>query len=183
MLVLASASPRRRELLGHIGISFEVCVSAADENVASGLSPEEIVEALAVRKAEAVFANRPEDIVIGADTIVVLDGEILGKTKDESEARHMLHSLSGRKHWVYTGVAILSEQKNESFVSATEVEFYPLDDEEIRNYVSTGEPMDKAGSYGIQGYGSVLVKRIEGDFYTVVGLPIAEVARRLRNYM
>lgn len=182
MLVLASASPRRRELLGHIGVPFEVSVSAADENIAPGLPPEEAVKTLAVRKAEAVFNDRPDAVVLGADTIVVSDGRILGKPADEEGAREMLRSLSGRKHMVYTGVAILSKERRESFVSATEVEFYPLEDEEINTYVSTGEPMDKAGAYGIQGFGAVFIKGIAGDYYTVVGLPVAEVARRLRNY-
>ena len=182
MIVLASASPRRRELFGLIGYSFEVRVSSADESIASGLSRKEAVEILAKRKAEAVFAERPDDIVIGADTIVVADDRILGKPVDEDDAKRMLRSLSGRKHWVYTGVNILSKERSESFVSATEVEFYPLSDEMISTYVSTREPMDKAGAYGIQGRGAVLVKGISGDYYTVVGLPVAELAHRLCGF-
>lgn len=201
MLILASASPRRRELLGLTGYDFEVQVSEADESVESGLPVEEVVMTLARRKAEAVFCNRLAshlddgnvyhcdngssslgggDIVLGSDTIVVLDGQIMGKPKDAEDAARMLRGLSGRTHHVYTGVALLSAKRQDVFYSVTEVEFYPLTEEEIQNYIATGEPMDKAGAYGIQGRGAVLVKGICGDYFTVVGLPVAETARHLK---
>ncbi|HHW45498.1 MAG TPA: septum formation inhibitor Maf [Clostridiales bacterium] len=182
MLVLASASPRRKEILKNLGYEFECLPVDIDETIQNGVLPETAVSGLAQKKAAAALKLRPDCVVIGSDTVVVLDGKILGKPRDRDHAFQMLKSLSGRVHTVYTAVAIMSESKNEVFCSNTDVEFYPLTDEEIKEYIDTKEPMDKAGAYGIQGKGMTLVKRISGDFYTVVGLPAAETARRLREF-
>lgn len=183
MLVLASASPRRKELLQLAGLEFTCAPADTPESVPEGILPEDIPEYLAVCKAEAVQKQYPDAVILGADTLVELDGIILGKPGDERSAFHMLRRLSGKTHHVYTGVCILSGEEKESFTTCTKVEFYSLTDEEIWEYIHTGEPMDKAGAYGIQGRGALLVKRIQGDFYTVMGLPIGEVARRLRKVM
>ena len=203
-IILGSASPRRRELLEQIGISFEVRVSDKEE-VYHSLIPEEIVKELALSKAENVADDLREKqeqvkqisfdkknnvlldtIVIGADTIVVSDGSILGKPKDEADAVRMIRSLQGRSHKVYTGVAILDyddEGKRKSVVHAVETEFFvnPMSDEEIREYAATGEPLDKAGAYGIQGRFAAYIERIDGDYYNVVGLPVSYVYRQLKE--
>ncbi|MBR4767475.1 MAG: septum formation inhibitor Maf [Lachnospiraceae bacterium] len=176
-LVLASNSPRRKELLERLGFRFTVKTAGVRETYDPGWEPGKIVEHLAFIKADAVFRQCPDAVVLGADTIVVLDGEILGKPKDREDAFRMLKELSGRTHDVYTGVAILSEEEKTCFFERTGVTFFDLSDEEIRSYIATGEPMDKAGAYGIQGCGMSLVKKIDGDYYTVVGLPAARVAR------
>ena len=179
MIILASQSPRRQELLKYITTEFEIRVSEVDEALPDGISPSDAVLYLSNIKAQP-FANG-DDIVIGADTVVALDGKLLGKPRSEKEAAEMLRSLSGRIHKVYTGVAIVCGDKVTSFFDETEVEFYPLTDEEIFDYVATGEPMDKAGAYGIQGRGAVLVKRINGDYFNVMGLPISKVYRELKD--
>ena len=203
-IILGSASPRRRELLEQIGISFEVRVSDKEE-VYHSLIPEEIVKELALSKAENVADDLREKqeqvkqisfdkknnvlldtIVIGADTIVVSDGSILGKPKDEADAVRMIRSLQGRSHKVYTGVAILDyddEGKRKSVVHAVETEVFvnPMSDEEIREYAATGEPLDKAGAYGIQGRFAAYIERIDGDYYNVVGLPISRLCRELKS--
>ena len=185
-IILGSASPRRRELLEQIGISFEVRVSDKEE-VYHSLIPEEIVKELALSKAENVADDLLLDtIVIGADTIVVSDGSILGKPKDEADAVRMIRSLQGRSHKVYTGVAILDyddEGKRKSVVHAVETEVFvnPMSDEEIREYAATGEPLDKAGAYGIQGQFAAYIERIDGDYYNVVGLPVSYVYRQLKE--
>lgn len=182
MLILASASPRRRELLELTGRTYQCISPETEESVPEGTEAQDVPEILALQKAKAVLASQPQDIVIGADTIVELDGQILGKPSSPEEAVQMLRQLSGNTHMVYTGVAILSAERQEHFTTVTKVEFYCLTEEEIQAYVSTGEPMDKAGAYGIQGKGALLVKRIHGDFYTVMGLPIGEVERHLRRF-
>ena len=179
MIILASGSPRRRELLSLIVPEYECIVSGCEEFVPEGTKAELVPALLAEQKAAAVAKTHPNDTVIGSDTVVVLDGEIFGKPKDESDAQRMLKALSGRKHLVYTGVAVAEKGVVRSFVQKTEVEFYPLSDETIENYIATGEPMDKAGAYGIQGKGSVLVKGIVGDYFNVMGFPVAETARFL----
>lgn len=179
MLILASGSPRRRELLSLITDEFEVLVSGCEEFVPEGTPAEKVPAILAEQKALAVAKLRPEDTVIGSDTVVVLNGEIFGKPKDKEHARAMLKALSGKKHFVYTGVAVAEKGEVRSFVQKTEVEFYELSDETIEKYIESLEPMDKAGSYGIQGKGSVLVKGISGDYFNVMGLPVAETARFL----
>lgn len=177
MVILASGSPRRRELLRLIVPEYACVPARGGESVPSGTAWNEIPEFLARRKAREVAAGHPDDLVIGADTVVALDGELLGKPRDEADAFRMLKALSGRKHLVLTGVAAVVKGGIRSFTQTTEVEFYPLSDELIRGYIATGEPMDKAGAYGIQGKGCVLVRAIRGDYYNVVGFPLAETAR------
>ena len=179
-IVLASASPRRRELLQTAGVEFTVCVSDAEERIPPGTPPHEAVMLLAKQKALAVAKDRPNDLVIGADTVVVYDGAILGKPADEADAARMLRMLSGRTHTVYTGVCLVSAGSAETFFEQTQVTFYPLTDDEIAAYIATGEPMDKAGAYGIQGRGCTLVRGICGDYFNVVGLPVAALCRRLK---
>ena len=186
-IILASASPRRRELLTMVRLPFDVIVSDCDENI-SYEGPEDMVTKLSLRKAENVAEKLREDtkahLVIGSDTIVYFQNEILGKPKDEEDAFRMLKELSGHTHVVYTGVTVIDTAtgRTESFCEATKVEFYPVTDEEIQAYINTGDPMDKAGSYGVQGLGAFLVKRIEGDYFTVVGLPVAHLLQLLRTF-
>jgi septum formation protein len=180
-LILASSSPRRKELLENIHLSFKVSSSDVDESFSNGLSPAEVVMELADRKAKAVAVSNPESFVLGADTIVVLDGSILGKPNDEQEAIEMLKKLSGNTHEVYTGVAIVSPKDSICFYEKTTVTFWELTETEINMYVSSGEPLDKAGAYGIQQLGSFLVKEIHGDYFSVVGLPVARTVRELRR--
>lgn len=181
-LILASGSPRRRELLEKLNIPFEVIVSACDETLPEGIPVESAAEMLAVRKAAAVAKQHPEAVVIGADTTVILDGEILGKPADEADCKRMLHLLSGRQHQVITGVAIFWDGHSASFSDETEVQFYPLSNAEIDAYAASPEPYDKAGAYGIQGQGALLVAGIHGDYYNVMGLPVARLARQLRDF-
>ncbi len=187
-IILASGSPRRRELLTQAGLSFRVMTSDADE-ATEQRNPKAVVEDLSRRKGKAVFdrlysGEEQEEggawIVVSADTIVALDGEILGKPGDPEDAVRMLTGLSGRSHEVYTGVTILAPgREGITFSDRTEVTFYPLPEREIRDYVSSGEPMDKAGAYGIQGLGARLVERIGGDYNNVVGFPLAHFLRVL----
>ena len=179
-VILASGSPRRRELLKYIRDDFEIMVADADETVKEGTAPEEAVVELACRKASAVreLENARDAVIIAADTIVVLDGRIYGKPADKEDCARMLSELSGRVHTVLTGVCIVTpEGKTLSFFDSTQVEFYKLGEKEIACYIATDEPMDKAGGYAIQGQGAMLVKGIVGDFYNVIGLPIAKLKR------
>jgi septum formation protein len=172
-IILASGSPRRKQIMELAGIPCEVIVSNADETIEG--EPDEQVKELALRKARAVKSGiKEERVILAADTLVYIDGKVLGKPESAEEAFSMLRRLSGRSHVVYTGVAICGEEEL-VFVDAARVFFRPLSDEEIHAYIGTGEPFDKAGAYGVQERGSVLVERIEGDFYTVVGLPISKV--------
>ena len=182
-IILASASPRRKELMELAGYDFEVICADIVEVVPEEAMPQEVVMSLALQKAQAVAAEHKEAVVIGSDTVVALDGKILGKPHSEQEACEMLRSLSGRTHKVFTGVAIVCDGKVKSFFDETDVEFYSLGDDEIKKYVATGEPTDKAGAYGIQGKGSVLVKRINGDFFSVMGLPIAKLYREMSDFV
>ena len=193
-IILGSASPRRRELLAQIGAEFEVRVSNKEEVYHSNV-PEEIVKELALMKAENVAEELAEEnpagavkstVVIGADTIVVLDGKILGKPADEADAVRMLSSLQGRRHDVYTGVAVLDYDENGekrvyNYPVGTAVYVNEMTEEEIRAYVETKDPLDKAGAYGIQGRFAAYIDRIEGDYYNVVGLPVSRVYRTLRE--
>lgn len=179
-LILASQSPRRREMLSLMGYDYEIIVSDADEHVPP-CAPGEFVEKLALRKADAVFASHRDCCVIGADTVVYLDGQIIGKPEDKADAFRILRMLSGRTHTVYTGVAVLTDTQRIVFHDAAEVTFSPLSDEEICAYISTGEPLDKAGAYGIQGPGSLLVERLEGCYFTVIGMPNPKLYRALRS--
>lgn len=194
-MILASASPRRAELLERAGVYLHIRPANVDETRAPGESPLELVGRLATAKAHAAFDAREDYLrdtsVLGADTIVWTDdGEVLGKPRDAEDARRMLRDLSGRTHHVSTGVCLmLNPEPSEpygpqrwaetSFVETTDVSFYDLADEEIDAYVGTGEPLDKAGAYGIQGTGRLLVREIAGDYYNVVGLPVARVIREL----
>jgi len=180
-LILASSSPRRKELLENLQLTFTISSSEVDESFDPSLSPEDIVMELAERKAQAVFSENPESFVLGSDTLVVADHQILGKPANEEEAVSMLKMLSGKQHDVYTGVSILSAKGSSRFYEKTEVWFWELTDEEINFYVQSGEPLDKAGSYGIQQLGSMLVKKINGDYFAVVGLPVAKTYRELKR--
>ena len=180
-VILASSSPRRQELLALADIKFNLCIKSIDETIPEGMSPEEAAETTAMKKATAVAEISDEAIVIGADTIVVLDGEILGKPKDREDAFRMLRALSGRTHQVITGVCLTIGKQNRIFHVVSTVKFYDLTDEQIKRYVTTGEPMDKAGAYGIQGKGCLLVEKIDGDYFNIVGLPIARVAREIKE--
>ncbi|CAM3747373.1 Maf family protein [Mesobacillus zeae] len=180
-LILASASPRRKELLQNLHLTFDISASDADESLGSFLSPAEAVMELASRKSLTVGAKHPDSFVIGSDTVVVHEGTILGKPKGVSEAESMLKRLSGNTHSVYTGVSIVSPEAETRFFEKTDVTFWGLSDAEIDAYIKSGEPFDKAGGYGIQGFGSFLVKEISGDYYTVVGLPVARTVRELKR--
>jgi len=180
MLILASASPRRRELLGYITTDFEVVATDTDETLPPGTPPDQGVQILALRKARAVAAAHPQAVVIGADTMVALDGKIYEKPVDTADAARMLRALSGREHLVHTGVAILSSRGEHVFSQETSVRFVQLSEADIAAYVATGEPMDKAGAYGIQGGGALFVSGIRGDFYNVMGLPVCRLAKELR---
>lgn len=180
-IILASQSPRRRELLGQMGITdFIIRPAVGEEKMDPGLAPEKLVEALSRQKALEVAATAaPEDIVIAADTVVAIDGTVLGKPRSVQDAFAMLARLSGRHHTVYTGVTLCRGREVLTEHEATAVRFRPLTHGEIEAYISTGEPMDKAGSYGIQGYGSLLVEGIEGDYFNVVGLPVCRLGKML----
>ncbi|HET7620389.1 MAG TPA: Maf family protein [Gemmatimonadaceae bacterium] len=174
-MILASSSPRRHDLLQMIGVAHDVIPADIDETQFDGEPPVEHVERLAREKGAAIAARFPESLVISADTIVVERGDVLGKPRDAAEARTMLRRLSGRTHIVFTAVAVTLEGSTLSAVEEVSVTFLPLSDRTIASYVATGEPMDKAGSYGIQGYGATLVARIDGDFFAVMGLPLARL--------
>lgn len=184
--ILASGSPRRKEILEELGYQFEIKTGDFDESTVALDDPKEGVQKLALGKALA--AVQQPGLYLGSDTVVVLDGVVMGKPSDEQDAFRMLRSLSGRTHEVCTGVALVTVgedgtvEHTETFVEATEVTFFELTDEEIDRYIRTGEPMDKAGAYGIQGLGRVLVEGIRGDYETVVGLPAARVYRALREH-
>ncbi len=181
MLILASASPRRQELLRNAGIPFIVQPADIDENPLPGESAQACAERLAREKALAIRKHHPEDFVLGADTIVVIDNLILGKPNDAQDAARMLRLLSGRQHSVITGVCLLGPAFEGASSETTLVTVSEISDDEIRDYVATGEPMDKAGAYAIQGIASRWIPRIEGDYPNVVGLPIALVYSMLRK--
>lgn len=181
MLILASASPRRRQLLQMLGLSFEARPQPCREQSQSR-DPAAYVTEIALQKAQSARAQAgPEDWILAADTAVCLDGRILGKPADEEDARRILTLLSGKTHQVHTGLCLLRGEQTWRWQEQTDVEFYPLSPELIRWYLSTGEPMDKAGAYGAQGLGALLVKGIRGDFYNVMGLPLASLVRVLRQ--
>lgn len=181
-LILASQSPRRKELLDLLQLPYSIIVSEVEEKLNRNFSPEENVQWLAKQKAKAVADLHPHAIVIGADTMVCLDGECLGKPQDQEEAASMLRRLSGRSHSVITAVSIQAKNHSETFYDKTEVAFWSLSEEEIWTYIETKEPMDKAGAYGIQGRGALFVKKIDGDYYSVMGLPISKTMRALRHF-
>lgn len=181
-LVLASQSPRRAELIGRLGLEFEAVPADIDESYLGDEMPAEHAERLAREKAAAVARDRPEALVVGSDTIVVLGRDVLGKPKSEAEAVEMLLRLSGREHEVHTGIAVASGGRIESGLERVRVRFRPLDRHECEAYVATREPMDKAGAYGIQGYGSAIVECIEGDFFAVMGLPVVRMLLLIERF-
>ena len=183
-LILASQSPRRQELLRRIGVEhFTVLPTDSDESWDPSWSPEELVGRLSARKAAAAArAAGPEGLVLAADTMVFLDDRRLGKPADEAEAFEMLSALSGREHTVWTGVTVRRGDRADTRSEATAVRFRTLTAEEIRAYIATGEPMDKAGAYGVQGKGALLVQRLEGDFFNVMGLPVLRLSRLLEQF-
>lgn len=190
MLILASHSPRRKELLRMLGLTFQAEDSAVDEialrrSLPSNVSPGQVVEALALAKARAVASRHPADEILAADTVVVLAGRIYGKPKDKAEATRFLHELAGHTHTVVSGVAVLRGEQEKVFHVESQVEFYPLDatmEALISDYAEGGSSLDKAGAYGIQDAGALLVRGIQGDFYNVMGLPLAEVWRALQAF-
>ncbi len=181
-MILASQSPRRHELLSLIMDDFWIIPARVKEILPEKISPQDAVLLLSEQKADEIFASHKDDIIIAADTVVAIDGKILGKPKDTADAFAMLKTLSGRIHSVFTGVCIIYENgEREKFFEETKVEFYELSDKEIFDYIETKEPMDKAGAYGIQKKGALLVKRIDGDYYNVMGLPVAKLSRVLKR--
>ena len=183
-LILASASPRRREMLAELGLEFEVMAPGVDEVVQNGESPADFVQRAAIEKASEVAVNQPDAWVLGADTVVVHQGEILGKPADAGEAQRILMRLSGQMHRVFTGFCLRRQQDDLSVsrVIATEVYFSVFSEAIAAAYVTTGEPLDKAGAYGIQGRGGVLVEKIKGSYSNVVGLPLAETIEEMLGY-
>lgn len=175
MVILASASPRRRELLTQAGVCFAVDPADIDESRHPGETPGDYVQRLAVEKARVVAQRHPAATVLGADTTVVLDGDTLNKPCDAADAARMLGALSGRTHQVLTGVAVVRDGHETVRLESTDVTFRTLGEQELQAYIASGEPMDKAGAYGIQGYAARWIPRIEGDYYNVVGLPLALV--------
>lgn len=183
-IILASQSPRRRELLAQMGVpQFEVVPALGEEIASPGLSPAQLVEVLSRQKAEEVAVQAgPDDVVIAADTVVAVDGAVLGKPRDPADAARMLSLLSGRAHTVYTGVTVRRGTFSRIAHEATQVRFRPLTQSEISAYIATGEPMDKAGAYGVQGLGALLVERLDGDFFNVMGLPVLRLSRMLERF-
>ncbi len=181
-IILASASPRRRELMGIITDNFEIITADVDETIEDGTSPEKAVMQLSLKKAEAVSEKYRGRTVIGADTVVVCDGRILGKPENRENACEMLKMLSGRTHFVFTGVTITDGEKADTFFVSSDVTFFEMTDREILSYVESGEPDDKAGAYAIQGKGSLFVEKINGDYFNIVGFPVSEVNRHLKNF-
>lgn len=180
-LILASSSPRRKELMEEAGFAFEIHSEPVEEIFHHELGRNEAIMKIACDKAEASARRYPDAVVIGADTMVCYENDILGKPADRDDAIRMLSMLSGHTHEVITGVAIICREKTITFHAVTRVTFYDLDDDMISDYVDSKEPFDKAGSYGIQGTGRLLVEKIDGDYFNVVGLPIARVYRELKK--
>jgi septum formation protein len=185
-IILASASPRRSSLLAQVGIPFEVEVSGVPEDTSDELSPSDLARSLALSKANAVASRQEESgrIVLGADSIVVVDGIVFGKPTSRSDARHMLETILGRKHQVITGIALVESGTGRQYESheETEVTMRAATEDEIRQYLATGESMDKAGAYGAQGFGAGFIERVNGCFYNVVGLPLSLVITSLRTF-
>ena len=183
-LILASGSPRRRELLDKFGIDYEILPAQGEESAPPELTPGERVKALAAQKAEetAHRVNDPTAVILAADTLVELDGEVLGKPGASERARAMLRALSGREHRVWSGVCIREGERILAESECTAVRFRTLSDAEIEAYIATGEPLDKAGAYGYQGLASLFVERIEGDFFNVMGLPVCRMGQMLREF-
>ena len=182
-IILASQSPRRKELLSLLNIEYEAIPADIEEYIDSSNDLVKEIEKLSYQKAFHIFKDNKDALVIGADTIVKIDNEVLGKPKTYEDAKRMLQSLSNNTHEVVTGVTILKDDKVETFSSIAKITFYSLTDEEIDEYIKTNEPMDKAGAYAIQGIGAKFIKTIDGDYYTIMGLPIAELYHRIQKYL
>ncbi len=180
-VILASASPRRKELLKMLVEDFEVIPADIDESISADIMPIMVAENIAIKKSQAI--KRDDALIIACDTVVIIHDKILGKPRDADEAFFMLKSLSGETHSVVTGVCLQYKGKPHSFSEMTTVRFFELSDDEISEYIKTGEPFDKAGAYGIQGRGGLLVKGIEGDFYNVVGLPVSRLKREIDEFL
>jgi septum formation protein len=180
-IVLASASPRRIDLMRLLDLPFTTLPTGADEALPPEILPEQAVKTLALRKARAAAQRKGQALVIGADTVVAAEGQLLGKPADRADAARMLRLLSGSTHQVYTGIALVGPDGEETFCRRTDVRFYPLDEREIAWYLDTGEPFDKAGAYGIQGKGAMLVEEISGDYFNVVGFPVSLLAKKLKR--
>ena len=181
-LILASGSPRRRELLSLYTTDFTVCASDFDESTVTADTPAELVEMLAQGKCRAVSAQHPGAVVIGCDTVVDVKGEVFGKPHSVEDARRMLRALSGAVHEVHTGVCISDGTRTESFVDTCRVKFFPISEAEIERYAAAEEPYDKAGAYAIQGRAALWLDRIEGDYYTIMGLPVSRTIRLLERF-
>ena len=181
-IVLASTSPRRQELLRQLGLAFRIVPSNFDEQVPEPLEPAALVRHLALMKAREVLRQAPDALVIGADTVVVLEGDILGKPRDRAHAIAMLERLQGREHQVMTGVALVKGERSLVAHEVTTVRFRSLDRGQIERYVESGDPMDKAGAYGIQGRAAAMVSSISGDYFTVVGLPLSRTVQMLSEF-
>ena len=182
-IILASASPRRQELLGYVFKSFVCKPANVDETLPENIMPMESAEMLAVKKAKFIANENSDALVIGCDTVVIYENEIFGKPTDEMDAKRMLEMLSGKTHYVVTGVALFYKGKSVSFSERTSVKFYDLTECEMLDYIATGQPMDKAGAYGIQDKNFLPVKSIEGDYFNVVGLPIARLKREVESFL
>ena len=181
--ILASNSPRRKELLKLVIPEYSCIAADIEENCPDDVPPENRPEFLALKKAEHIAKSHNGSVVIGADTAVFANGQMLGKPADEKDAEKMLAALSGKTHKVITGCAIVKGEKKKSFSVISEVTFYKLTENEIKEYVGTKEPLDKAGAYGIQGKGALLVKEIKGDYFNIVGLPVAQLDREIRSFL
>lgn len=183
-IILASKSPRRREILEMLQWNFEVAYQEMEERFEENLSLEENMQKIALKKAKAMEEKYQDQLILACDTMVVLDGESFGKPKEEEDAKRMLRLLSGKQSHVYSAVALVHKAlgKEETFVEKTKIYFHPLSEEEIAQYVATGEAMDKAGGYAVQGVGSIFIEKIEGDYWNVVGLPISRVYQALKRW-
>lgn len=183
-IILASASPRRKELLKRIGLKFKVDPSNYEENISSELEPHELAKSLSLEKAKLVAKKHMNALVIAADTFIVFEGKILGKPRTETEAKEMLETISGRQHSVITGFTIIDTENNKALSKAVETKVYirKLSSNEIDAYVESKEPLDKAGAYAIQGLGSVIVEKIEGDCFNVIGLPLSALTESLKEF-
>ncbi|MFC2947963.1 Maf family protein [Virgibacillus sediminis] len=181
-LILASSSPRRKELLSQVNIPFTLRKQDIDESQVTSQDPVEKVKQLAILKGRNIPIHQPDEVILSADTVVSYQNNIFEKPADQEEAKKMISTLSGDVHEVYTGVLLRTEEEEAVIVERTEVEFWPLTEEEINWYIATEEPYDKAGAYGIQHLGAMFVKQVKGDYYNVVGLPISRVVRELRRF-
>ena len=181
-LILASGSPRRKELLALVTPDFTVKVSDVDESAITAPTPAELAKALARAKCLAVAETEPEALVLGSDTVVEFEGEVFGKPKNRQDAQRMLQALSGKRHYVHTGVCMAQGDHIENFVVSSAVDFFPIEEADLQGYIDTKEPYDKAGGYAIQGHAAVWCKGIEGCYYKIMGLPVSQVAQALKKF-